>query len=69
MAALDLAHDELAVAHVAELYRRAIIDQAGGEAIRGRVVHDLAQAAHDVGISLDSEAGRALRTDVKDSGL
>lgn len=68
-AALDLARDELAVAHVAELYRRAIIDQAGGEAIRGRVVRDLANAAHDVGIGLDSEAGRALRTNVKDSGL
>ena len=53
----------------AELYRRAIIDQAGGEAIRGRVVLDLANAAHDVGIGLDSEAGRALRTNVKDSGL
>jgi glycosyltransferase involved in cell wall biosynthesis len=68
-AALHLAHRELAVAHVAELYRRAIVDQEGGDRVRGHVVHDLAQAADDVGMGLDSEAGRVLRVDLRDSGL
>jgi glycosyltransferase involved in cell wall biosynthesis len=69
VAAFGLARGDLAVTHVAELYRRAIIDQAGGELVRRRVVHDMSLAAHDVGVGLDSEAARTLRTDLRDSGL
>jgi glycosyltransferase involved in cell wall biosynthesis len=69
VAAFGLARGDLAVTHVAELYRRAIIDQAGGELVRRRVVHDMGLAAHDVGVGLDSEAARTLRTDLRDSGL
>ena len=68
-AALNFARDELSVAHVAELYRRAIIDQAGGDGVREQVVRDMAEAAHDVGMGTDSEAGRVLRIDLRDSGL
>ena len=68
-AAIALAGSELAVTHVAELYRRAIVDQAGGDAVRAGVVRDIAQAAHDAGVKLDDEAGRALRADLRDSGL
>jgi hypothetical protein len=69
VAASGLARGDLAITHVAELYRRAIIDQAGGELVRRRVVHDMGLAAHDVGVGLDSEAARTLRTDLRDSGL
>ena len=68
-AALSIARDELAVGKVAELYRRAIIDQSGGEIVRGRVVLDVARAAQGAGIGIDGEAGRTLRSALGDTGL
>ena len=68
-AALGLARGELSLERVVELYRRAIIDQAGGDAVRAQVVHDIAAAAHDVGVGMGDEAGRAVRAGLGDSGL
>ena len=44
-AASRYADDDLAVAHVAERYRRALVDAAGGDRVRASVLHDVAQAA------------------------
>ncbi len=48
------AADELAVEHVADLYRRAIIDTTGGGLVREAVLSDVARAAASVGLGRDS---------------
>ncbi len=53
-AATAYAADELAVEHVAELYRRAIIDTAGGGLVREAVLSEVARAAASVGLRRDS---------------
>ena len=46
-----LAERDHSVAHVAELYRRAIVDTAGGPAVRAAVRREVADAAADAGIA------------------
>ncbi len=62
-----LAREEMAVGHVAELYRRAIVDADGGEQIRARVVGEVGAAAAAVGLAPDDQdrVGRRMR----ESGL
>ena len=55
-AAASFAHREHDLGRVADLYLRALEESAGGPALRDEVASDLAQAAHDVGLSpQDSE--------------
>jgi hypothetical protein len=49
-AASRYADDDLAVAHVAEQYRRALVDVAGGGSLRANVVGEIAPAAAAVGL-------------------
>jgi glycosyltransferase involved in cell wall biosynthesis len=49
-AASRCASDDLAVAHVAEQYRRALVDAAGGGSLRANVVGEIAPAAAAVGL-------------------
>ncbi len=53
-AATAYAAGELAVEHVADLYRRAIIGTAGGGLVREAVLSDVARAAASVGLGRDS---------------
>jgi len=50
-AASRFVEDDLAVQHVAEKYRRAIIDVSGGQAVRGAVAAEISSAAAEVGFS------------------
>jgi glycosyltransferase involved in cell wall biosynthesis len=50
-AASRYVEDDLAVQHVAEEYRRAIVDVSGGQAVRGAVAAEISSAAADVGFS------------------
>jgi len=62
-----LAREQMDVHRVAELYRRAIVDAAGGDAVRSAVAHEVAAAAADVGLPR-AEQDR-LGRDLRESGL
>ncbi len=53
-AASRYADDDLAVAQVAEQYRRAMVDAGGGKSIEIAVLHDMARAAADLGFDAAS---------------
>jgi glycosyltransferase involved in cell wall biosynthesis len=53
-AALQYAGETCAVEHVAESYRRALVEAAGGDLVRANVVADVSRALADVGIGADS---------------
>jgi glycosyltransferase involved in cell wall biosynthesis len=53
-AASRYADDDLAVAHVAEQYRRALVDACGGEYVRSAVAQDVAVAAASAGLGATS---------------
>ena len=59
-AASDLARREHDVGRVAELYVAALEGSAGGEAVADAVLHEVSEAAADVGISEDSAEAREL---------
>ena len=68
-AAMAFARSELAVERVAEAYRRAIVDVAAGDAVRGRVAEEVAAAVAAVGIDPSSAAGRELHDNLRSAGL
>ena len=54
VAASWYAADDLAVAHVSEQYRRAIIDASGGAEVRDAVLREMAVAASGIGLEVSS---------------
>jgi glycosyltransferase involved in cell wall biosynthesis len=68
-AARALAEGEHAVSRVADLYAEAIEQASGGGAVRDAVLGEVARAAADVGISVDSAETAELATRLGEVGL
>jgi glycosyltransferase involved in cell wall biosynthesis len=69
LAARELATGEHAVGRVAELYAAAIEEAAGGAAVRGAVLAEIASAAAESGIGPGTPAAAELGTRLREAGL
>ncbi len=58
-----------AVERIADAYRLAIVDAAGGDVVRRLVVNELSEAAAAIGIAMDDPAGIDVRNAIRESGL
>jgi hypothetical protein len=68
-AALELAQTEHDVDRVADLYVAALEEAAGGEAVRGAVTREVAEAAADVGIGPDDAEAKELAARLREAEL
>jgi len=68
-AAERYAEGELEVERVAELYRRAIVEVAGGGAVRSQVVNDVATAAQSSGLLANSAELNLLAGRLREVGI
>ena len=68
-AASQYVEEVCAVERIADAYRLAIVDVAGGDVVRRLVVNELSEAAAAIGIDMDEPAGIDLRNAIRESGL
>jgi glycosyltransferase involved in cell wall biosynthesis len=65
----NLVRQQLSVSRVAEEYRRAIIDVAGGSAVRANVLKFVGEAADEVGLTRDDSGVREFAGLLRELGI